>query len=709
MPGRTAADTSGGMPNRTLWGAVPAVAALALSITALGVAPAAAAGTPVQALIANDTLYLGTTDADDLMLLRQADPGRVTLDMGADGVLEGKFFTSQFHHIDIELEGGNDRLLLTDVQVDVDARGGAGNDDLNGGRGADVLDAGTGRDRLAAAGDAKRDTLLGGAGEDTFSFAPLRGEKVSVDGGPDGDKLIVEGHDPAEDIRVLAGASPDRASITHNGRVVATDVAGVERVRLQGGGGDDTLAAPKDSTSIAFDFDGGAGNDLISGSPNNDLVTGGPGLDRLRGGPGNDVFAAFTGDPEVSGGTGDDTFQASYLAGPGETGTSILVDGGPGTDQYLFAGASLRDRISLKNSTVPGQVAVMDQDAPFVHHLAGIEAGTFDLGGSDDELSTAPDVTLPLTIDGGTGADTLLGGAGNDTISGSRGADTIRAAAGDDTVVWSTGFQDDLATGGLGNDVLAVTGTEGVDTYVVSTPGNLAESVYRVEDGARVRIPGFERVRLALLGGNDKVTTSIDQETGSSIPLEVDGGPGDDLLGGGRGADVLEGGEGDDELYGQRGNDLLRGEAGDDFVYWDIDDDADVVDGGAGDDQLAAQTSYVADNVTVGLVRGGQITLRHAESGSQASLGGLELVSVKLLDGNDKLVASNGIRGAFDLRVDGGLGRDDLIGGDGDDLLAGGPGVDELDGRGGADTYQCGGSGDWFVEGPGDIVSDDCR
>ena len=52
---------------------------------------------------------------------------------------------------------------------------------------------------------------------------------------------------------------------------------------------------------------------------------------------------------------------------------------------------------------------------------------------------------------------------------------------------------------------------------------------------------------------------------------------------------------------------------------------------------------------------------------------------------------------------------DRLTGGDDDDLLSGGPGLDELDGRGGADTYQCGGSGDWFVEGPGDIVSDDCR
>ncbi len=82
---------------------------------------------------------------------------------------------------------------------------------------------------------------------------------------------------------------------------------------------------------------------------------------------------------------------------------------------------------------------------------------------------------------------------------------------------------------------------------------------------------------------------------------------------------------------------------------------------------------------------------------------------VQLREGNDKFSAGNGIRGAFDLRVDGGLGRDDLVGGDGDDLLSGGPGLDELDGRAGADTYQCGGAGDWFVEGPGDIVSDDCR
>ena len=165
--------------------------------------------------------------------------------------------------------------------------------------------------------------MLGGPGEDTIYFVPGRGETISLDGGTEVDKLVVDGYDPAEDIKVLAGASPDRASIAYNGRTAATDVAGVERVRLQGQGGDDTLAAPKDSTSIAFEFDGGAGNDLVSGSPNADLVTGGPGTDRLRGGSGNDVFTSFTGDAEVSGGLGDDSFEASSLAGIGETGTSI--------------------------------------------------------------------------------------------------------------------------------------------------------------------------------------------------------------------------------------------------------------------------------------------------------------------------------------------------------------------------------------------------
>ncbi|MBM7784587.1 calcium-binding protein [Tenggerimyces flavus] len=698
------------MPKRNLWRAVPTVAALAFSIAALGAAPAAAAGTPVQTLIADRTLYIGATNAHDLMLLRQTTtPSRVTLDMGADGVLEGNFPTSLFDDIDISLEGGTDRLLLTDVQVDVHARGGAGNDDLNGGRGADVLEGGTGRDKLAAAGDGKRDTLLGGPGEDNLYVVPLRGETVSVDGGTEVDKLIVDGHDPAEDIKVLAGTSPDRATLTHNGRIAATDIAGVERVRLHGGGGDDTLAAPKDATSIVFDFDGGPGNDLISGSPNNDLLTGGPGQDRLRGGSGNDEFSAFTGDLEVSGGLGDDTFQATYLTGVGETGTSILVDGGPGTDRYSFAGGSQRDGVSLKNGTSPGTVAVTDHDAPFSHHLAGVESGTFELGGGNDDLVATPDLALPLTVDGGSGSDNLATGAGNDTISGNRGTDQIWARGGDDSVSWAVGFETDNADGGAGNDMLTVTGSDVVDTYTVATPGNLPESVRRAEDGARITIPDFERVRLSLLEGNDQVTTSVDQEGGSSIPLEVDGGPGDDLLGGGRGADVLDGGDGADELYGQRGNDNLRGGAGDDFVYWDVDDDADVVDGGTGDDQLAAQTSYLPDDVTLGLVRGGQISLRDAGSGTQASLSGLELVSVKLLDGNDKFVASNGIRGAFDLRVDGGPGRDDLVGGDGDDLLSGGPGFDELDGRGGADTYQCAGIGDWFVEGPGDIVSDDCR
>ncbi len=195
------------------------MAALALSITALGVAPAQAAGTPVQTLIANDTLYIGATDAKDLMLLRQNDPGRVTLDMGADGIVEGSFFTTQFHHIDIALEGGDDRLLLTDVEVDVDARGGAGNDDLNGGRGADVLD-GRDRTRQPRASGAASGHVAGWLGPrrgHASTSPPARGDHDRRRRRPRSTSWSRTATTVAETIKVLAGAQARTTQASYNG------------------------------------------------------------------------------------------------------------------------------------------------------------------------------------------------------------------------------------------------------------------------------------------------------------------------------------------------------------------------------------------------------------------------------------------------------------------------------------------------------------
>lgn len=64
------------------------------------------------------------------------------------------------------------------------------------------------------------------------------------------------------------------------------------------------------------------------------------------------------------------------------------------------------------------------------------EAVTIDGGGGDDRIEAAYDSpgTLPLSLFGGAGDDTLLGGRGDDVLDGGRGGDTIEGRAGDDTI-----------------------------------------------------------------------------------------------------------------------------------------------------------------------------------------------------------------------------------------------------------------------------------
>jgi len=79
-------------------------------------------------------------------------------------------------------------------------------------------------------------------------------------------------------------------------------------------------------------------------------------------------------------------------------------------------------------------------------------------------------------------------------------------------------------------------------------------------------------------GGND----FLDNRT--SLPLQADGGAGNDVLLGGTGADNLLGGDGDDYLDGRVGNDRLSGQNGNDVLFGD--EGTDWLYGGAGVDFL---------------------------------------------------------------------------------------------------------------------------
>jgi Ca2+-binding RTX toxin-like protein len=120
---------------------------------------------------------------------------------------------------------------------------------------------------------------------------------------------------------VAEGGPGDDAVVPAPGEVFPND-----GVFSQGGGGDDRLVAPRNTSGILA---GGSGNDVLIGGRLFDLLSGDAGRDRLRGAGGAD---------EISGGRGRDLL----VGGPGRDSISSS-DGSRDTDRC----GSGRDRASV--------------------------------------------------------------------------------------------------------------------------------------------------------------------------------------------------------------------------------------------------------------------------------------------------------------------------------------------------------------------------
>jgi hypothetical protein len=111
------------------------------------------------------------------------------------------------------------------------------------------------------------------------------------------------------------------------------------------------------------------------------------------------------------------------------------------------------------------------------------------------------------TLTGGSGAETLLGGRGNDSIDGNRGADTASMGSGNDTFIWDPGDGSDKVEGQRGADTMVFNGANAAEQVDLSANGTRLR-FFRNPGNITMDTAGVERVDFNALGGADVVTVN---------------------------------------------------------------------------------------------------------------------------------------------------------------------------------------------------------
>jgi Ca2+-binding RTX toxin-like protein len=458
-----------------------------------------------------------------------------------------------------------------------------------------------------------------------------------------------------------------------NGGAVAitggvSTVANTSLIQVFGQGGNDTLTLNEANGALPrANLFGGAGNDVLTGGSGadqlfgqagNDTLLGKGGADFLFGGADNDTLTGGDADDQVFGESGDDRM----IWNPGDD--TDLNEGGAGTDTVEVNGGNGAE---VFTATANGVRVRFDRlnPAPFSIDIGTSEALVLNANGGDDSFSATGNLAalIQITVDGGTGNDTLLGSNGadilrggddNDFIDGQQGNDTVFLGAGDDTFQWDPGDGSDTVEGQAGADRMLFNGSAGNEIFEVSPNGgrvrftrNLGNIVMDLDD--------VETIDLNTLGGTDSVTVNDLSGTdltkvNANLAGTIGGAAGDAA------ADTV----------------IVNGRNGDDVI-----------------DVFGAGSSVSVVGLPV------LVNISNSEGANDALV-------VNGRNGKDGITASTLPAGVIKLTLDGGAGDDTLLGSQGADVLFGGDNADFIFGDNGNDTAFLGAGDDVFQWDPGD-------
>jgi Ca2+-binding RTX toxin-like protein len=325
-------------------------------------------------------------------------------------------------------------------------------------------------------------------------------------------------------------------------------------------------------------------------------------------------------------------------------------------------------------------ITVTGNDGPNVIDLEAVTAADF------------PAVTSVL-VNGGLASDAIDGSQLADRLIGGDANDTVAGHGGNDVLVWNGGDDDDINDGGDGVDTIEVNGngTATISETFTVKPGAVAGRIRFDRAAPTPTPPGLfnldigtsERLDLNMNGGNDNFTADPGLDA-LGFSVDVDGGPGDDIIDGSDAADLLKGGADNDTITPDDNPantfDDARGDAGNDTIIWNGGDDNDRNDGGEGDDRSLVNGATANETFTVKPGAAGHVVFDRTSTNPQAftvDMTTTERLRLLMNDGSDSMVAT-GVIAPFILDIDAGAGEDTIDSGDGADVLDGGADNDTI-------------------------------
>jgi Ca2+-binding RTX toxin-like protein len=492
----------------------------------------------------------------------------------------------------LNANGGNDSFSATGnlaTLIQITVDGGAGDDTLLGSNGADLLLGGDNNDFID--GQQGIDVVSGGAGDDVFQWDPGDGSDI-IEGGAGIDTLVFNGASIGEIFDLAANGA--RVRFTRNIGAIVMDLDDVETLNLNSLSGADIVTvndlSGTDLSGVNVNLSGTLGGTIGDAAADSVIVRGTSGNDLV------DIFGA---------------------------GTSASVVG-------------LSARVNITNSEGTNDSLVINA-----------------LGGADSVTATMlPAGVVKLTMDGGSGNDSLLGSQGADVLFGGDGEDFIMGDNGDDRAVMGADADIFQWNPGDGNDIIE--GQDGADTLVFFG-ANIGENIDILANGGRI------------LFSRDVGNVTIDLDDVELIDFRALGGADNVSIGDLSGTDMTKIGL---DLRGPNGG----GDGAADTV---------TVNGTQGADSFGAAGDAGGINVF------GLHTTVNIFFQEQAN----DRLTLNAGGGDDVVDATSLEADGIQLTINGGLGADVLFGSEGNDLINGGDGND---------TVLMGGGDDTFVWNPGD-------